>query len=221
MTVRIIEMFDRLLPRQMDPDGAAILQKKMEEMGFEFHLGVKTQEIAGGPEGAPFKLILDSGTEPEGDMVLISAGVRPYLDLAKKLDLEIGRGITVNDRMETSMSGVYAAGDAVEHAGVYYGIWPAAGEQGRTAGLNMAGGDAEYKGTPMSNALKVVGIDLVAAGDIDAEGQYESDVVKDPDKGVYRKIVYKDGLYAGCILLGDVSGQKGILEAIANQEKRK
>ena len=190
-------------------------------MGFEFHLGVKTKEIAGGPEGAPFKLILDNGTEPEGDMVLVSAGVRPYLDLAKKLELEIGRGITVNDHMETSMKGVYAAGDAVEHAGVYYGIWPAAGEQGRVAGLNMAGGDAEYKGTVMSNSLKVVGIDLVAAGDIDVEGQYESDVEKGPEKGVYRKIVYKDGRYAGCILLGDVSGQKDILNAIANQEKRK
>jgi nitrite reductase (NADH) large subunit len=213
LEVHVAEIFDRLLPRQMDPTGARILQRIMEGMGFRFYLGVQSKEIQG-ERGRARQLVLGDGRVLESDMFLISAGVRPHLDLAKQLDLKIGRGILVDDRMQTSAAGIYAAGDAVEHLGVYYGIWPAAEEQGRVAGVNMASGEALYEGTVLSNQLKVVGIDLVSAGEIDAEGKLESEVVSDPERGVYRKVVYEDDRIAGCILLGDVSGQRKILSAL-------
>jgi nitrite reductase (NADH) large subunit len=110
------------------------------------------------------------------------------------------------------------AGDLVEHRGRFYGIWPAAERQGEVAGINMAGGEELYEGTVMSNRLKVVGIDLVSSGEIDVEDQFESFVKKDEEKYVYRKLVFDDGLMIGCILLGDVRGNREILEAI---EKKK
>ena len=64
----------------------------------------------------------------------------------------------MNDRMETNISDVYAAGDLIEHRDMFYGVWPAAEKQGKTAGINMAGGDASYEGTIMSNVLKVVAL---------------------------------------------------------------
>jgi nitrite reductase (NADH) large subunit len=214
LEVQVVEIFDRLLPRQMDAEGAGILQRTMERMGFQFHLGVRSKEIQG-EQGRASGLLTEDGRFLQADFLLISAGVRPFLDLAKGLDLEIGRGIVVNDRMNTSARGIYAAGDAVEHNGVYYGIWPAAEEQGRVAGVNMTSGDALYHGTVISNKLKVVGIDLVSAGDIDADGKMDCEIQSDPARGVYRKVVYRDDRIIGCILLGDISGQKKILQALS------
>jgi len=213
LSVHVVEVFDRLLPRQMDPSGARILQGVLEGMGFRFYLGVQSKEIRG-EQGSARSLLLSTGEVVEAGLFLISAGVRPHLELAKGLGLEMGRGITVDDRMETAVPGIFAAGDAVEHRGVYYGIWTAAEEQGRVAGINMASGDERYGGTVMSNQLKVVGVDLVSAGDIDPDGKKESEVASDAVRGMYRKIVYHDDVIVGCILLGDVTGQRKILGAI-------
>jgi nitrite reductase (NADH) large subunit len=108
-------------------------------------------------------ILLEDGTKLDGDLIIISAGVRPQAGLAKKIGLTINKGVVVNDRMETEVKGIYAAGDLIEHRERFYGIWPAAAKQGEVAGMNMAGGDAVYEGTTMSNVLKVVGVDL--AGD--------------------------------------------------------
>ncbi len=210
--VTVVEFFPRLLPRQMDPEGAEVLKAQMEAMGFKFYLGAKSKEIFG--EDRTKGLRLEDGTEIEGDLIIISAGVRPQAGLCKGLGLAISKGVVVNDRMETEIKDIYAAGDLVEHRGMFYGIWPAAQKQGEVAGINMAGGNAVYEGTTMSNVLKVVGIDLAAAGDIDADGKLESIVQKDEGKFIYRKLVIKDNVITGCILYGDISGYQKILRAI-------
>lgn len=212
LEVTVVEFFPRLLPRQMDVPGAELLQKQLEEMGFTFYLGAKTQEIVSGPEG--LTVVLESGERLPADMVLISAGVRPELTLAKSLGLEIDKGLKVDDAMRTSRQDIYAAGDLVEHRGRFYGIWPACTEQGAVAGASMAGHDVKYEGTVPANTLKVVGIDLMAAGDIDAEGQLESLVSTDEAKKTYRKVVLKDNIVVGAILLGDLRGSKEIQQAI-------
>ncbi len=216
LKVTVVEFFPRLLPRQMDVPGAAILQKQLEEMGFTFYLGAKTQEIVREANG--LKVVLESGERIPADMVLISAGVRPELTLAKSLGLEIDKGVKVDDAMRTSREDIFAAGDLVEHRGRFYGIWPACMEQGAVAGAVMAGQDEKYEGTVPANTLKVVGIDLMAAGDIDAEGQLESEVSTDEGKKIYRKLVIKDNVLAGAILLGDLRGSEEIQQAIKTKK---
>jgi len=213
--ITAVEVFPRLLPRQMDPEGAEVLKAQLESMGFIFHLGAKSKEIAGDDRAQG--LVLEGGTRIDSDLIIISAGVRPVAGLAQKIGLTVSKGLIVNDRMETSAEGVYAAGDLIEHRGVFYGIWPAAQKQGEIAGINMAGGNALYGGTTMSNVLKVVGVDLAAAGDIDAEGKCESIVHKDRDKYVYKKLVIKDNILSGCILYGDITGYLKILKAIEDK----
>lgn len=210
LEVKVIEFFPRLLPRQMDIPGAEILKKQMEEMRFHFYLDAKTKEILGDKrvEGA----LLSDGQKIEGDLVLISAGItiKPFLNI----DLKLKKGVIVDDRMRTSIDNIYAAGDLVEHRGIFYGIWPASQQQGVAAGINMAGGDKIYEGTVPSNTLKVVGIDLVSAGEIDVEGKYNSLIKKDTEKYIYRKLVMKDEVPVGCILLGDITDKKKFLTAI-------
>jgi NAD(P)H-nitrite reductase large subunit len=212
LKVTVVEFFPRLLPRQMDVPGAAILQKQLEEMGFTFFLGAKTQEIV--RESSGLTIVLESGDRISADMVLISAGVRPELTLAKTLGLEIDKGVKVDDTMRTSREDIFAAGDLVEHRGRFYGIWPACIEQGEVAGAVMAGQEATYEGTVPANTLKVVGIDLFSAGDIDAEGNLEAMVSKDEGRKTYRKLVIKDNILVGAILLGDIRGSAEIQQAI-------
>jgi nitrite reductase (NADH) large subunit len=216
LTVSVVEFFPRLLPRQLDAAGAAILARQMEDMGFTFHLGAKTREITSGPAGLTVNL--ESGEHITGDLVLISAGVRPDLSLAQDLGLNIDKGVQVDDTMQTSRDGIYAAGDLIEHRGRFYGIWPAAQEQGAVAGAAMAGQPATYPGTLPSNVLKVVGIDLVAAGDIDADGRLTAIVHTDEAQKVYRKLVIRDNLLVGAILLGDIRGSAAIQAAIRTQQ---
>ena len=146
--------------------------------------------------------------------MLISAGVRPDLSLAQALGLDIDKGVKVDDTMKTSRDGIYAAGDLIEHRGRFYGIWPAAMEQGAVAGAAMAGQAAKYEGTLPSNVLKVVGIDLMAAGDIDADGKLTAIVHTDAAQKTYRKLVIQDNLLVGAILLGDIRGSAEIQAAI-------
>jgi nitrite reductase (NADH) large subunit len=217
LEVVVVEFFPRLLPRQMDLSGAALLQKQMEVMGFRFYLGAKSQEILG--EDRPEGVLLEGGDTIPCDVVLVSAGIRPNLELAKKLDLEIDKGVLVNDRLETKTADIHAAGDLIQHRGVFYGIWSASETQGKVAGTNMAGGHAQYEGTVMSNRLKVVGIDLVSAGEIDVDGNLEAVTTKDDEKYIYRKVVVKDDTIVGCILLGDITGNREILKAMENRMK--
>jgi len=210
--VSVVEAMPRLLPRQMDPSGAALLQKQLESRGMRFLIGVQTREISGLELAEA--VVLEDGTHLQCDMVLISAGVRPELALARKAGLACGRGVIVNDRMETSNAGIYAAGDVAEHNGICYGIWPAAEQQGLVAGTNMTGGNAEYHGTVVSNTLKVAGIDLFSMGDIDDEGRKESAVIKDPEGYIYRKLVFEGNTICGAILYGDLNGKNAITRAI-------
>ena len=212
LQVSVVEFAPRLLPRQMDVPGAAMLQGQLEQMGFHFYLGTQTQQIV--PAENHLSVYLTGGEKISADLVLISAGVRPEVSLKKCLDLQIDKGVKVDDFMQTGLPGIYAAGDLIEHRGHFYGIWPASMEQGRIAGANMTGQETRYPGTVPANTLKVVGIDLVAAGEIDGEGKMEAIVQKDEAKRVYRKLVLKDQVIIGTILLGNIRGSEEIQRAI-------
>jgi nitrite reductase (NADH) large subunit len=211
--VTVVEFFPRLLPRQLDTDGAARLQSMLEDMGFTFRLGAKTTSITG--EKAVQEVHLESGETLPADLVLVSAGVRPNLDLPGQLGLDMDKGVKVNEHLETSRDGVFAAGDVTEFQGRVYGIWPAAEDQGRLAGKNMAGRKESYQGTVMANTLKVVGIDLASAGEIDADNDHHSRVQASDDR--YRKIVLEDNRIIGCIMLGDTSGFQKVTRMMQEQ----
>jgi len=212
--VMVVEFFPRLLPRQLDVYGAKRLQEIMEKMGFSFRLGAKTEEIKG--DERVKGVTMEGGETLPASMVIISAGVRPNLELSEPLGLDTDKGIMVDGHLRTNQPDIYAAGDVAEFRGMPYGIWPAAMEQGKIAGINMAGGDMVYEGTTMANSLKVAGVDLASAGNIDAENELESKVVT--DENVYKKIVMKNDQIIGCIMLGDTKGFNKIIKAMSEKQ---
>jgi len=206
--VDVIEVFDRLLPRQLDAEAAAILKAQFERSGIGVRLGETTQEILG--DGAVRGLRFGSGGTLGVDAVIVAAGMTPETGLAREAGLQVGRGILVDDRMRASHPGVFAAGDAAEHAGRTYGIIPAAFEQARAAAHAMIGLDLPYGGTVPANTLKVAGLHLTSVGEVHAAGPgFESVVRAEPEAGLYKKLVLFEGRLVGAIWMGT---KKGALE---------
>jgi len=212
--ITVVEFFPRLLPRQLDNEGAARLQHFFEKMIFTFRLGAITKKITGADRVE--QVILENGDVLSTEMVIISAGVRPNLKLAKMFGLKTDKGVIVDKYLQTSQPDIYAAGDVIEFEGRTYGIWPAAMEQGEIAGINISGGEATYRGTILSNILKVAGVDLASAGEIDEENRHESKIVISEDK--YKKVVIDNGKVIGCIMLGDRKNFNRINKAISTGE---
>lgn len=216
--VEVVEFFDRLLPRQLDAQGAAVLRGQIEGSGIKVRLGVVTEEILG-PEDAR-GIRLKGGAEVGADTVIIAAGVRPNLDLPRDAGLATDRGLVVDDRLQTSHPQVFAAGDGVQHRGKLYGIIPASFDQARAAAYNILGQEKKYEGTTPSTTLKVVGLYVTSLGLANPDGPgYEEIRSIRQEEGIYKKIVLQDGVLVGAIWMGTKKGVTEIARAVAAKTK--
>lgn len=212
--VRVVEFFDRLLPRQLDPAAAGMLKQQIEKTGISVRVGVVSREILGAAEVRGIRF--ESGDEVEADLVVIAAGIKPELALAKDAGLTVERGIVVDDRLRTSRPEIFAAGDVAEHQGRVYGIIPASFEQARAAAHNMLGMDMPYAGTVPSTTLKVAGLYVTSVGEVNPEaGGHEVLVRSVPEDGLYKKIVLKEGRLVGAIWMGTKRGASEIGRLVA------
>lgn len=197
--VTVVECFDRLLPRQLDHEGALILKTMLESKGLQFILNDMLQEIDG--QQNPEKIILKSGQLLACDTVIFSAGVRARTELAEKAGINVNKGIIVDNCLQTNITDIYAAGDCAEHQDQLYGLWIPAKEQGKAAGLNMIGEKFNYNGTPLEARLKVAGISLFSAGHIEEDSSIE--LKKVHSENSYRKFFFKEQKLVGAITIGD------------------
>ncbi|KON31917.1 hypothetical protein AC477_03640 [miscellaneous Crenarchaeota group-1 archaeon SG8-32-1] len=215
--VTVVEIFSRLLPRQLDQDGSKLLNDRISSQGINIFLGAKTAEIIGGHNVSG--VLLDSGQEISGDLVLISAGVRPNIELASKSGIKVNRGVLVDQHLQTSADDVYAAGDVAEFEGKLYGIIPAAFDQANIAAVNMLEKEQKiYNSTIPTSTLKVVGIDLTSMGIVNPEGKKYEEIKRiDARNSIYKKIVLENGKIVGAILLGDRKGVTSIAKLMAQE----
>ncbi len=199
--IQVVEFFDRLLPRQLDTQGASVLKTQIENMGIRVRLGIATEEITGQTRvsGLRFK----GGDELEAEAAVVAAGVRPHIKLAKEAGLATDKGIIVNDQLQTSHPDIFAAGDNIQHRDRIYGIIPASFNQARTAAFNIAGQERRYEGTIPSNTLKVVGLDVTSIGLVNPdEGTFEEFRKEMREEGIYKKVVIQEGKVVGAIWIG-------------------
>jgi nitrite reductase (NADH) large subunit len=199
--VTVVEVYDRLLPRQLDPEAASLLRRKLEETKINFLLGRVAEEIIGegSVSGVRFK---DGEIKPAG-AVIIASGVRPRVELAAESGLKVNRGIVVDDYLKTSHPRVLAAGDVAEHREKVYGLIPAAFDQARALAYNLCGQVKRYEGTIPSSTLKVAGVYVTSIGLVNPEGnEFTSLVKKDEEAGIYKKLVLKNNACVGAIWMG-------------------
>ena len=226
LDVTVVEFFPRLLPRQLDEKGAKVLQRLIEKMGINIVLNAQSDEVLGEDKVAGLKL--KDGRNVDCNLIIISAGITPRIEIAKEAGISVNKGIVVNERFETNIKDIYAAGDCAEFQGRIYGLWTASSEQGTIAGNNISGVDTVYSGTTLSTTLKIVGIDLTSIGVVNPpsspsplEGEgwgegYKELIREDGSNEVYKKLVIKDGKIVGAILLGDTKEVRTVAKLIKN-----
>lgn len=207
----VVHLMDRLMERQLDSDAAALLAPAMRELGVEVLLEHRTDAILTDDRGRARALRFAGGAELACELVVIAVGVRPNVELARRVGLAVDRGIVVDDGLRTSAPGVYAVGECAQHRGIVHGVVAPIREQAAVAAKSILGLEAAYHGSVPSARLKVMGVELVSAGE--AEGEHAV-AVRDAGSGSYRKLVLRDGRAAGAVLLGDTRGSDLLLDAI-------
>lgn len=215
--VTVLEFFPRLLPRQLDVEGAAVLQRFVESLGIHVVVGAQSEEIMG--DHAVTGLRLKDGREFPTGMVLVAAGVRCQAGLAQEAGLAVDRGIVVDEHMATSAPDIYAAGDAAVFKGYSWAIAPIAQAQGRVAAVNMAGDAAVYDVVVPSTTLKVVGIDVSSVGLVNPEtDDYIEIRAVEAEANSYKKIVLHSGRIVGSIVINNKVLAKSLENRIAQGE---
>jgi nitrite reductase (NADH) large subunit len=212
--VTVVHLMDRVMERQLDAGAAELLLPRLRELGVEVLLERETVAVVGDDRVKAVRF--RGGEELDADVVVVSIGIRPEASLAREAGLSCERGIVVDDHMLTSTPGVVAVGECAEHRGVVYGLVAPIIEQARVAAATLLDRPgAPYRGSVPSAKLKVAGIDLVAIGA--AEGDSEA-ISVDAGAGMYRKLIVRDGLAAGAVLLGDIRGSEALLAEISGAE---
>lgn len=216
--VTMVELANRPLPSMLDAESGKIVAAHIRRSGVRFALSSRVVEIK--RKGTTVRSVaLGNGEEIPCGIVVVAVGVKPRLELCRGTRIKANVGIVVNNRMETSVEDVYAAGDVTEAAVLMGGrknipIWPIAYEQGTVAGTNMAGGDATYKGRIPMNSMEVFGLSLIAFGDTATdEGVAETIVMRSKTSSTYKKIFIQENRIRGAIFLGEIE-RAGILSGL-------
>ena len=198
-SIDVVDMADRILPSILDEHGSAMVMEHIQKQGIRFHLSTSVAQFK---EGAAF---LKNGEELPFDILVMAVGVRPNTELVRDAGGEVGRGIVTDETCRTTLPDIYAAGDCTESWDVAAGqrrvlaLLPNAYMQGETAGIDMAGGERKYnKAIPM-NAIGFWGLHIITAG------SYDGEAYVDEKPGAYKKLVTRDGVLKGYILIGDVA----------------
>jgi nitrite reductase (NADH) large subunit len=211
--VSVIHLMDRLMERQLDARAAAMLQRAIEHKGIEVFLQASTAAIRGTRSVEAVELA-DRRTL-DADVVVVAAGVRANVELARTADLTIDRGVVVDDRLQTSRAGIHAIGECAEHHGVCYGLVEPAYEQARVLARRLAGDtSAAYAGSVLATNLKVSGVNVFSAGDFLGAPGTEAIVLTDPGLDTYKKLVIADGRLVGAVLYGDTEDGLWYLDLI-------
>lgn len=205
----VVERESHVLPRMLDQQGASIVEQWLGSQGVDVTCGASVQAIREADDGS--KIVeLDDGTEKSADIVIVATGVKPNLDLFAGTEVSQDHGVLVNDRMQTNVEGVYAAGDIVQGPNLMGGdpevhaIQPTAVDQGRIAGANMAGKDVAYSGSLLMNILDVCGLQNVSYGNW-ADDNAEKTTIFNPDGHVYRQLLWTGDEITGAICVGQAS----------------
>jgi NAD(P)H-nitrite reductase large subunit len=213
LDVTVLEIADRLLPRQLDYEGSRLFEEGVLKTGIKIRKGVKIQELIGKESVEGIRIGEGEGEVINAQMVLVSAGVKPNKELAESAGIACNRGILTDTSMKTSVEDIYAAGDVAEVDGFLFGLWPMSLEQGKVAGASAVGAEARWEVTVPSSIFKSMGMHVFSIGDImgfEAKG-LRSITDYDKTSGIYKKLYFEDDVYVGGIQMGSLN-KAGVMQ---------
>ncbi|MUL78483.1 nitrite reductase large subunit NirB [Mycolicibacterium sp. CBMA 226] len=216
LTVDVVHASTTLMNAQLDDAAGAILRRSVENIGITVHTGVTTTKIVS-TDGKLTGIVFSDGTEIACDMLVISAGIRPNVGLARRAGLTVERAIVVDDHMRSiDDDRIYVVGECAQHRGQVYGLVAPLWEQASVLADHLTGTNigAAYHGSRMATKLKVAGVDVASMG-LKAPERPDDEFVQfsEPKHGIYKTIVVRDGKLVGATLVGDVRKVAFLMQA--------
>jgi nitrite reductase (NADH) large subunit len=204
MEVTVVHRTETVMERQLDPVAAGLLRHSLEERGLKFRLATHTAAILG--DSRVRALSLADGTELPTDLVVMAVGIRPNVALARGAGLRCDRGILVDDTLLSFDPCIYAVGECVQHRNATYGLVAPLWEQARVCAIHLAeSGVSRYPGSLPATHLKVTGISVFSAGNLQPSPGSESLVFHDTAQGIYKHLIVENDRMRGAVLYGDTS----------------
>jgi nitrite reductase (NADH) large subunit len=216
--VVVIEHTSHLMNRQLDGESSELLREHIMKVGVRVLLNESVKEIMGSYQVKGIRL--RSGKVIECDTVIISTGIKPNIELARDACLSVGRGVRVNDYMQTTDPCIYAVGECAEHRDHVYGLVAPGIEQAEVAAHCILGGHSRYNGSIAATNLKVVNMSIFSMGLInkeDSSKDLQEVIYKGKEQGIYRKLMLHRGRLMGAIAAGVWDEQTRIQEVISKQ----
>ncbi len=213
--VHVIHLSPWLMNNQLDEQGGKILRAQMEKMGVHVHLGKLTTHVLGDDSvtGIQFK----DGTTLDCDMLVISTGITPNAELGRECGLTVERAIVTDNQMRSiDDPDVYVVGECAQHRGKVYGLVAPLWEQGQTLADHITGRNlqAAYHGSKIATKLKVMGVELASMGVTNPTDDRDEVVTfSEPKRGVYKKLIIRDGILVGAMMLGDLNKVAYLMQA--------
>jgi NADPH-dependent 2,4-dienoyl-CoA reductase/sulfur reductase-like enzyme/ferredoxin len=198
--VIVLARGERLLAKQIDPRCSELVHAHFDELGIEVRYHAEAVSLQGSERTSA--LLLKDGTSVPCEVFLAAVGIRPNTELAAAAGLAVNRGVLVDDRMQTSVPGVFAAGDVAEYNGTVLGLWPTAAKQAEVAAINALGGNEPVTAELPAIILKGVGLELAAVGRAEPLPGEQVIVTEDASQPSYRRLVLADGQVVGAVVLG-------------------
>ena len=227
--ISLVELAPRILPNALDTAASDIVKRRLESAGVTINCDASVSEVLTGADGNVSSVRLSDGRTIPCDVLVISIGVRPNVELTKGTDVAVERGILIDETCQTSVPDVFAAGDCVvshdltDDSKRILAILPNAYQQGKTAGAVMAGQDRTDKGARPINATSFIGLPLITAGKTSLTAEQAAEqgitIITDSEGENYRKLVIQNDRLIGFILLGATFTKRaGILTDLLNRQ---
>ena len=215
LSVTILEVMPRLLPLQLDDEGAEVLASLLAARKIAVHTNVRVRAVT----GAGRSRVVEFGDRRiPADLVIVSAGVRPELGWLRASGLGLNRGVVVNDLLETDREGIFCLGDAAEHRGCVSGIIKPAIDMAEVAAANiLSPGSKEYRGSLAARTAKVLGGYILSIGEHDPRDCPDCGIIRTAVNGGYRKFVIRGNALAGFISIGPRPPEQRIQQMISSK----
>ncbi len=220
LKIKMIVKSNRVLSQMLDEESSAMVKGKMQEHGIEIRTGRDAVEIVG--EGSVEGIVLDNGERIDCQMLIIGKGVQPNVELISSTRIGVKEAIVADENMMTNVPDIYVAGDVAETYDISQNktavnaIWPCAFEQGRIAGLNMAGQEAKYVGSFRMNSLDIYGLPVISMGLTRPDGDGFQQVTR-RTKDTYMKLIVRDGRIVGATFVGQIQ-KAGFLSTLLRKK---
>lgn len=214
VNLTVVEAEDRMISRMMDATGGEILKRWVEGKGVKLLTSTKVTGVV--EDGKALKVSTDNGGDLAADLVVVSVGVKANVGFLEGSGVDVEEGVVVNAHLESSVPGIYAAGDVAKGPDIgggfqVHAVQPTSADHGRIAALNMAGKEAAYQGSLIMNVLDTLG--LVSASFGHWMGEDDMAVMIDHDKHRYTKLAFHGDHLVGALSLGRTD-QIGVLRGL-------